>query len=612
MSNPLPAPRETVYSYLSRLAATWKTSVKDLAYDMGAPFRQFLEQDPEAFAALQKWAALEPQQTTELLSWTGIRIGNVRMRFRDNVFVSRALRNPTMRGCPVCLREDAAGRAGAAAASMVMRGDWQLRDVNLCIRHHHPLVPLWTADKPQDRYDFGARLREIEADILSGALDRDEIAPRVYDRWLDGRLEDGEDDTWFKGQPLFAATTFCRLLGQALTHDSRRAEDAASGALHASGFDVARHGETAIREVLDCLAASATGPLDEPKKAFGTLYPALNRDYAGEEGVALYSALLRECILDHWPIAPGLVLLGQLVSERRLHSLLTAAKETGIGPRVIEHFLIEAGAIPEYDERPRSRRVFNAQAHASLLAEIPTLVGPIAMREAMGATKHELVALEEDGILIPRTRVAKVKNPWRTSDGTALVWELQADAVPVAEFDEGWETLLLSRKRVRGTLADLIEAIREKRLPIGQRVGASGFHGLVVPKSDVDRLLRLPQTTQPLDNVNASSLMPAAKFGRSVGLRDHGNFIALIEAGHTPARQELNSKTRRLQYLLSTGDIFSFHRRFVTLTTLSVETGLHRNTLRGRLAASRVARFGPNEQDFGPVYLRAEAVTALR
>ena len=35
ITNPSPACRETVYSYLSRLAATWRTDVADLAYDMG-------------------------------------------------------------------------------------------------------------------------------------------------------------------------------------------------------------------------------------------------------------------------------------------------------------------------------------------------------------------------------------------------------------------------------------------------------------------------------------------------------------------------------------------------------------------------------------------------
>ena len=611
ISNPPPAPRETLYSYLSRLAATWQTEITNLTYDMGAPFKRFLEQAPEAFEALEDWADLDPRQLEELRSWTGVRVGNARMTFRGNVMVSRALRNPIMRGCPVCLREDAAGLAGAARSAMVMRGDWQMREVILCVRHRHPLVPLWTADKLRDRYDFGARLSEIEADILSGALDRGEMTPRAYDHWLDGRLEGGRDDTWFKGQPLFAATTFCRLLGQALLCENHPPEDCTSYSFHAAGFDVAKHGETAIREALDGLAAAATGALDEPPKAFGALYRGLDRDYAGEEGFAIYSALLRDCVLAHWPIAPGQVLLGEVVPKRRLHSLVTAAKEISVGASVIEHFLIEVGAIAEHDERTQSRRIFDAQAHASLLTEIPTLVGPIAMREAMGATKRELVALEEEGILIPRTRITKVKNPWRISDGTALIAELQTDAVPVSKNDEGWETLLLSRRRTRGTLAALIEGIRRQQLPVGQLAGIFGFHGVVVSKKDVDHFLCSRQAAEFSGDAASASSVSAAEFGRAVGLRNHGCFIALIKAGHTSAHPEMNAMTRRLQYRLSAADISSFHRRFVTLTTLSAETGLHRNTLKGLLAASRVNRFAPNGQDFGPVYLRAEAIIAL-
>jgi hypothetical protein len=104
----------------------------------------------------------------------------------------------------------------------------------------------------------------------------------------------------------------------------------------------------------------------------------------------------------------------------------------------------------------------------------------------------------------------------------------------------------------------------------------------------------------------------AAAFGRSIGLRDHGGFLALIEAGHTPAQQALNTKTRRLQYWLAVEDIEAFHQRFVTLTTLSAEFGHHRNTIRGLLAASRVSRFAPDGEDFGPVYLRSEALKAVR
>ena len=66
-----------------------------------------------------------------------------------------------------------------------------------------------------------------------------------------------------------------------------------------------------------------------------------------------------------------------------------------------------------------------------------------------------------------------------------------------------------------------------------------------------------------------------------------------------------------MQYHLTAGDVSSFHKRFVTLTTLSTETGRHRNTLRRLVAAPRVPRFAPDGQDFGPVYPRAEALAAL-
>lgn len=69
--------------------------------------------------------------------------------------------------------------------------------------------------------------------------------------------------------------------------------------------------------------------------------------------------------------------------------------------------------------------------------------------------------------------------------------------------------------------------------------------------------------------------------------------------------------TGRPQHYLRPEDVAAFHRRFVTLTTLSEEIGHHRNTLRGQVAAGEVARFVADGQSFGPIYLREEVVTAL-
>jgi transposase-like protein len=48
------------------------------------------------------------------------------------------------------------------------------------------------------------------------------------------------------------------------------------------------------------------------------------------------------------------------------------------------------------------------------------------------------------------------------------------------------------------------------------------------------------------------------------------------------------------------------------IATLSAETGLHRNALRGQLAASGLSRFAPVGKSFVPIYPRAPTVSALR
>lgn len=612
ISSPVPVPRETLYSYLARLAAVWKTDTSELAYDMGAPFRRLLNQDKEAFETLAGWAKLAPEIMAELLSWTGVRAGNVRLEFRGELYVSRSLRNPVMRGCPVCLREDAAGTKGPASSVMVMRGDWQFREVTLCVRHRHDLVPLWTATAPSERFDFAARLSEIEPDIRSGALDKPTRVPSGYDLWLDRRLEDGSDDTWFKDHPVYVVTAFCRLLGEALSKTETLSIEEVSGNVHAAGFNVAVKGKTAIRVALDQIAVASMGALDEPSKAFGALFTQLSHAYRSEPDFDPFRMILRECILDNWSFAGGDILLGQPVPERLLHSLRSAEVELGIGAKILEYFLVEAGAIKADDQRPRSRRLFDAKVYAGLLAEIPTLVGQTEMLNAMGATRRELSSLTKEGLLLPRTRVEKVKNRWRISDGTTFVAELSAGAISVDSEDPNWEVLLLARRRTGVTLGELVKGIREKQLTVGQLAGAVGFHGIVVAKTEVDLMAAPRNLSRDAVLEEVPGMLAATEFGRSVGLRNGGAFLALIEAGHVQARHILNPRTARMQYRMTPREVETFHQRFVTLTTLSAETGQHRNTLKGVLASARITPFSPQGQDFGSVYLRDDVMGLMR
>jgi hypothetical protein len=383
-------PRETLPSFLSRLAAVNGVGAADFAVDLGFSIKRFLNLEEDAVQALAGAGGLDAAEVAEILFWTGSGVGDVRMEFRSEVFVSRALRNPRMRGCPVCLREDARGQERTPARAMALRGDWQLREVSLCVRHGHPLVTLWEVGTPTHRYDVAARLNKVAEGVLAGEFDAEPVTPSPYDLWLDARLEDGRDATWLARQSLFAATTFCRLLGAELLRLEERPDgDPAAWlrAAQAAGFAVARHGPEAIEAALDRLVGLANRPSDGPNKAFGRLFQKLQQDYRDEPAFAPFRKLLRDRILEVWPIAPGTDLLGEVVTERRLHSVHTAAQEAGIGTAPMEQLLIAAGAIAANDPRPAARKTFAAAPHAELLAEIPTLIGSRRCARPWGLTR---------------------------------------------------------------------------------------------------------------------------------------------------------------------------------------------------------------------------------
>jgi hypothetical protein len=598
---PTPVPRETFLSFFSGLAAVKGASAQDFAYDLGLSFKRVLGLDREALDGVAKWGRLSSEQLHELLSWMGQRAGNVRMHFRGEIFISRALRSPTLRGCPTCLREDALAHDGPSIEAMAMRGDWQLRETTLCLRHSRILVPLWRKDAPLERYDFAVRLTEILDGIMSGDLDGAQSCVTDHDLWLDQRLATGADVTWLSDQALFPSVTFCRLLGMELLRllpptdpDLIRQLRAAQ----AAGFDVAGQREEAISIALDRLAKDAGRALDEPQKAFGKLYVKLKTDYQDDDSFASFRRCVRNCILRNWPIVGGEVVLGEVLPERLLHSLFTAARDCRMKKERIETFLIEVGALDPSDDRPPNKRTFDAKKYAALLEDVTSLVSLKTLREAMGASRSELTALITDGVLTPVSRVADARLPWRLSDGLDLISELEAMAVLLEEPATGWEATLFARNRSGLGIDQIIAAVRSGRVRLGRHTGPADFSGLLVRKDDMNEIAR--EAAHDTGAVMVSS----AEFGREVGLRDAHHLEALFVAGHLMGTRRKNPKTGRLQIFMSKDDIAAFHTRFATIWTMSNEREVDRNSIRSWIKAAKLRPFSPNGEDFGLLFLR--------
>ncbi|WP_378946802.1 hypothetical protein [Paracoccus sp. R86501] len=369
---------------------------------------------------------------------------------------------------------------------MAMRGHWQMREMVICARHGALLVPLWTAQHPTARNDLTARLTEILPKILSRDMDGPAAVPTAYDLWLEQRLERGEDPTRLSGHSLYAATTFCRSLGGEVLrikgHDAADPQTFRHASL-AVGFDVVRRGVEAIRDALHDLAAGANGFLNEPQKAFGSLWKEMRDYHQDNEAFEPFADILLGVVLEIWPIAEGAVLLGQKVSHRKLHSVTTAAMALRVTERRLRPLLVEAGIIAADDPRPDSRSVFDAQSHGVTLGVIGSLVTDPQMRRAVGMTEAELRSLEQDGVLQPRTRLPGARLRWLEADGKALVDELNA----LADTDTGtakWETIQMAQANSKVAVGRIIAAIRARKIRVRVPAGNASYHGFKVCRSE--------------------------------------------------------------------------------------------------------------------------------
>jgi len=600
-----PKPRETLPSFLSRMAAANGCGTAQFSIEMGFSIKRVLNLDSWPLERLCQMAGIDEHAMEDLVSWTGTSIGEARTRFRNEVFVSRALRNPTVRGCPACLREDAEG-SERPTESMYMRGDWQLRGNDICLRHKKALVPLWKHSHPVARSSVSERLTKQLSDIMSGSIDGDEVLPSEYDYWLEERLEDGSDHTWLGGIGLYPAMTFCTLLGTELLRTGAAA-DSASGRPSVIGFLVAREGPAQIEEAFSKLLAHAKDTALEPRGVYGSLFVHFDRASREDPAFSALRDLLRSHIFRCWPLAAGEKIFGQSLTSRRVHSVATAAEETGVGQALLDDLLTEAGALEPEDPRGPRQKTFELAPFAQLIADIPTWVGPFEMQKAIGATRAELRALVNDNVLARRSNLPKVKSPWSAVDGTAFLERmLSMSQRRVSPSEKGWITLQAARNHSRRSLSEILNAVEIKKLTMGQLEGDDGYHSLVVMKAELAALYRDEQVQS-----KARDLVPAAAFGREIGLRGKDTFLSFVSDGHSPSQKAPHPVTGQVFYYLSPEDIAAFRNSFVTPSMMTTETGAHRNTVVAALTSHRVERFMPGGKDYGPIYLREGAQPAL-
>ncbi|SEP66424.1 TniQ protein [Loktanella sp. DSM 29012] len=559
-----------------------------LCNELGLSIKKLISMDGSQLETVVDIFGLDPTALEDLWSWTPQPVPGLQVRFRGELFGSRAVISPVMRGCPACLRDDLQCDRTPPQGQMVMRGEWQLRYSEICLRHRQPLVALWTVTAPLARYDFPTRLREIADDIVQGRLDRPTQAITGYDRWLDDRLSSGADLTWLASHPTDTAARFCQLLGAELIRVMPGAADDGLTA-RGVGFDCASRGPAAITAALTDLADKVDWTQYSAQKAFGRLYQWLSNDMAGDARCDPYRNLLRNVILETWAIPAGETVLGQSLAAPRLHSVLTAAKEIGRSPKVARQFLEHAGIVDPADRRPDARLTFDAAAAQSVLAQARRLVIARDMRRRLGASLGQFHALVRADVVCPVLPLAVSKLQWDTDDADALLRKLLSGAVTIHPADSDWVPIGVAAGLARVDIKTAVDAACSGLILTGILADAHGYGAVHVRQRDMDELREGEVVHVTL-----------AEFARQVGLHNNGNMTALHAAGHVTTIGVFNPATRRMGLYVTNDGQAAFPRPVHDGQTAGAAGWGGRPRRRPKAARCRHRTFCPGRCGFRP------------
>lgn len=588
-------------SFFARLAAANGTDATNFAMDIGVSLKRVVHQDAKTVELVRQLAGLSDEDMSMLLSWTGEPLGDVRMQYRGEVFVSRALRNPVVRGCLRCLADQTAA-PGWPLTNIAMQGHWLCRGVDVCVAHQQVLTPLWTEANPVQRDDIGKHLRDLLPDLASRAAEAESVEVSAYDFWLDGRLAQNLDDTWLQTQTTFAAMAMCLAFGEDIIRHQGLPPN--HHAAKAAGFDVVRQGPDAMRSMIRSLLSMDDGRLMISKAPLKSLSYTLSDVYRESAEFDDFRQIIRDALLTFWPIAPGDMIFGGIAETRRFHTIASAAEETGLQKGLLQEILTAEGAFDGNRIQQTRPRTFDADAYATFLTEIPHLILGTEMMTELGATEAEFEALCEEGLLLPYLKAHKVKNRWRRADATALR-ETLTSRIQECQASRNADTLLMTKRALGVRLTALIEAIQVGRLGAFRHEEHEGFHAIRVDRTDVEVLIETLPTDALIERPE-TYVISASVFGKQIGLVEPKYMVRLLATGNSPGTEIMNSVTKRKQWSLTEDDIAAFHARFTTTALLAKEAGVHRRTITSEFQRRGMLPFSARDEIFEGIYLLSD------
>lgn len=275
--------------------------------------------------------------------------------------------------CPECLLEDSRTDSPSRGAR-VGRVAWMIEPMRACRRHRISLVRRKNSasvEKFQLMADVAPDDRALEAQV--GSAER--CGSSTLLDYIENRLAGEQGPLWLDGQQIDLAARACEMLGLILTAGTHvnmktvtQSEWIEAGSV---GYDFASRGDDGLREGFHLAFERflARGLKGGPQKVFGRLYQWLQFNKASKSCGPIRE-VLREFILDNFPVEAGADLLGSPVDRQRVHSVFSLARKTGEHQKTVNRAAVLTGLIDGDPLRLQAHHVFDASTGEDLIHRI--------------------------------------------------------------------------------------------------------------------------------------------------------------------------------------------------------------------------------------------------
>lgn len=368
--------------------------------------------------------------------------------------------------CPACLLED--GRPDSPSGGIRLgRVAWRIEAVRTCPLHGlalHRRKNVSYSEKFQLMSEVAPSDRELEAIVATS----ERRSPSALQAYVEARLAGEPGPAWLDGQPIDLAVRACEMLGVILcldTHaDMRKITQAQWSDAGGTGYAFACRGDEGVREGLQVALDRfvADGKKGGPQKALGRLYQWLQFNANGKPFGPIRE-VVRDFILDSFPVEAGTDLFGVPVDRQRVHSCHSLAKKTGEHPKTITRAVVLAGLVDGDPARPVASQTFDAARSETLIRRIQDSMTTRKLPDYLNCNRMQAEHLVRAGF-IPRIlndadRAAGVLKNVAREDADAFLSRLLDQASVVEALSGGMSDIVTAAEVSRWPVIDIVDGL---------------------------------------------------------------------------------------------------------------------------------------------------------